>query len=243
MPRWMPEAALTCGALPAAYQGLWRRTMLETTEVRDVDSTVYWLQTECWHADLRVPAGRPDFSRVRSLEQCTPLHLEWLLRQEGFAGTTQVHGNLCEWHRRLDYHPGDGRDIGYMCFHEAFLEEFGVERQYREQWQQVPLACRQFSASHAQRNGTQQLLLCAGEYFMHVRPHQLAVHEADNLWSLVEAQHASLDDMRKLADFEISFGLRQKSAMRIVHSTLPWMEGGILPQIDDWLDLPGGNDD
>lgn len=159
-----------CDAVPVAYQGVWRRILLETPQGRDADSRVYWLQTRHWHADLRVPAGRPDFTRIQSLSQCTSVHLQWLLRQEGFAGITQIDGELCEWHRRMDYRSDTFRDIGCMRFCECFLEELGVERQYREEWQ-------------------------------------------------------------------------QEGEMRILLSTLPWLEGVVLPHSEQWLNISGENNE
>jgi hypothetical protein len=117
------------------YQGLWRRTLLETLDGRDLDSLVYWLQTERWHADIRIPTGRPNFGGVNSLEQCAAAQLAWLLQQEGFAGVTVVEGDLCEWHRRMDYRCDSHRDIGHLRFSGGLLEEFGVERPYYERWQ------------------------------------------------------------------------------------------------------------
>lgn len=225
--------------VPFAYMGLWRRILLETPENRDVDSRVFWMQTESWHADLRIPVGRPDFSRVHALGQCERFHLEWLLRQEGFAGVTHVDGEICEWHHRMDYRPGSCRDIGHMRFRDVFLEEIGVERHYWERWVQEPLACGQLSAQHLQRDMSQHLLLRTGEFFMHVRPRSLNDLDAQRLWAMVEKQGASLDDMRQLADFEISFGVLQNGDLRIAHSTLPWLEGSVLPKIDGWVILSG----
>lgn len=231
------------GSVPPAYLGLWRRLLLETPEGQDAESRVFWLQTARWHADLRIPAARPDFSQVQSLDECTRQHLEWLLLQEGFAGITQVDGELCEWHRRVDYRFVSWRDIGRMRFQGDILEEFGMERQYFERWLKVPLSYRQLSAEQVLHDGQPRLLLRAGDDFMHVRPRRISDEDVRGLWLLVEQRRASLDDLRQLADFEISFGTLENGAMRILHSTLPWLEGGLLPQIDDWSNLPGEEDE
>lgn len=228
-------------AVPVAYQGVWLRTLLETPQGRDADSRVYWLQTGHWHADLRVPAGRPDFTRIQSLDQCTAVHLQWLLRQEGFAGITQVEGELCEWHRRMDYRSDTFRDVGRMRFRECFLEELGVARQYREEWQQKPLAYRRFSAQCMPPDAPLQLLLCAGEFFMHVRSRNMRSDDARRLWARIDAHN--LDDMRQLADFEISFGKQHEGEMRILLSTLPWLEGVVLPHSEQWLNISGENNE
>ncbi len=230
-----------CSAVPAIYQGVWRRTLLETPQGRDANSSVYWLQTGLWHADLRVPAGRPDFARIQSLDQCTSVHLQWLLRQEGFAGITQVEGELCEWRHCMDYRSETFRDIGRMNFHEHFLEEFGVEREYREEWRQEPLAYRRFKALCTPSDAPLQLLLRAGEFFMHVRSRNMSHEDARRLWARVDAH--DLNDMRQLADFEISFGKQHGDELRILLSTLPWLEGVVLPHSGKWLNISGENNE
>ena len=40
--------------------------------------------------DIRIPAGRPDFSGVQRLEDCSDAQLAWLATQQGFAGVTTV---------------------------------------------------------------------------------------------------------------------------------------------------------
>lgn len=231
---------MTNSEVPQAYLGLWRRTLLETPQGRDIDSMVYWLQTASWHADLRIPAAKPDFRGVHTLEDCTQCHLEWLLLQEGFAGVTQVNGNLCEWHRRFDYHPLPLRDIGYMRFRNDMLEEFGVESQYRERWVSEPLAAHVFSAEQTVYEGHLHLLMRAGEYFVEVRPRTIDVDDAVRLWRLVDERKASLDELRQLADFEISMGILQDGAMHVLRSTLPWIEGSCRPQINGWSSLDDG---
>jgi hypothetical protein len=85
MPHLRPEAPV-----PERYRGVWQRTLLETPDMRDTSTTVFWLQTAHWHADIRIPAHRPDFSGAARLANCSPRQLEWLAGQQGFAGVTQV---------------------------------------------------------------------------------------------------------------------------------------------------------
>lgn len=190
-----------------------------------------------------MPAGRPDFSQIQSLNQCTPVHLQWLLRQEGFAGITQADGERCEWHRRMDYRAGICRDIDHIRFREGFLEEFGVERQYRALWRREPLAFGRFSAECMASDAPRQRLLRAGEFFMRVRPRDVSREAARHLWAQVDAHSADINDMRQLADFEISFGKHQDGELRILLSTLPRLEGGILPHSDVWLNISGENNE
>lgn len=52
--------------VPDAYLGVWRRRLLTTTAgLRDETSEVYWLQTACLHADLRLPGVNPWHRQLR----------------------------------------------------------------------------------------------------------------------------------------------------------------------------------
>ncbi len=234
-----PTDPASWNEVPTRYRGLWRRTLLESDETHDVDTLVFWLQTGHWHADLRIPANRPDFSDIHSLAQCSTRQLQWLLQQEGFIGITEVDGAQCEWHRIVDYRPSGSRDIGRMHFDQDALLESGVTQRYIERWQRVSLANGQFSAASRLNGASRQWLLRAGEFFMFGRPRSIAPARAGYLWARVAAGDASHDEMQHLADFEISFGQCDGHAMRILHSTLPWREGCLLADRNDWTPLSG----
>ena len=74
----------------------------------DTTTRVYWLQTSNWHADIRAPSDRPVFSDYTGLSALSPQELGALARQQGFAGITEVEGEICRWHRRFDYQPPSG---------------------------------------------------------------------------------------------------------------------------------------
>ncbi|MHB9051657.1 MAG: hypothetical protein ACYC3R_07400, partial [Thiomonas delicata] len=120
--------------VPPHYQGLWRRTLLTAPGLRDDTTLVLWMQTAQWHADLRIPADRPPCEGRRSVHDCSRDELLGLLRQEGFAGITQVQGDTCEWLRQLDYRPSGRRDLGCMAFASTLdaIDEYGVEADYAE---------------------------------------------------------------------------------------------------------------
>jgi len=46
------------------YQGLWRRTLLQTPDLLDTRTRVYWLQVGEHFIDLRIPAERPSFAGI-----------------------------------------------------------------------------------------------------------------------------------------------------------------------------------
>ncbi len=130
--------------VPAAYRGLWRRSLLRTTNGRtDRESRVFWMQTARVHVDVRVPAGRPAFSHASHLGDLTREELTQLSMQMGFAGVSAVdrdgpgHAERCQWHRQIDYSPpGDARDIGTMHFDtpDVVLED-GIDAVYHERWE------------------------------------------------------------------------------------------------------------
>lgn len=123
--------------VPAKYWGLWQRTLFATSGSMDRSSRVYWLQTSSWHADIRIPADRPDFTGATSLADCSGEQLSWLAQQQGFAGITVVTGDQCEWKRVIDFQPPSGkRDIASMQFaHPDKLLEYGIEDKYSEAWE------------------------------------------------------------------------------------------------------------
>jgi len=223
--------------VPANYLGLWQRTVLEQAGKRDAESCVYWLQTRCWHGDLRIPPGRPDFSQTRSLLECTRRQLFWMLRQEGFAGITRVDGDICEWQRRYDYRPTGGRDIGRMVCAEQAIEEYGVEQEYFERWVRVPGAAAPYSACQAGEHDKPGILVRAGEHFLYFRPRRIDQEEAGRLWAAARARRITEAGLRLLADFEISFGAIEASKWHILHSTLPWREDCELLLEGNWCDL------
>lgn len=213
--------------VPPHYQGLWRRSLLTAPGVHDDSTRVLWMQTAQWHADLRIPADRPPCEGRMSLRDCSRDELLGLLRQEGFAGITKVQGDTCTWLRRFDYRPTGRRDLGSMAFAADFdaIDEVGIEADYAERWEREP-----------QGNGTQHMVftpddraprlwLLSGSCFMSVHDRALHADAARLAWQRVQDGSAHDDELRMLADFEISFGTITQGQGRILHSTLPWLEG------------------
>jgi hypothetical protein len=209
----LPE--LQIDPVPARYRGVWRRSLLATPDLRDTATIVFWLQTERWHADIRLPAGRPDFSDVEQLADCSAEQLEWLCHQQGFAGITQVdtsvNPEICSWHRVVDYQsPSTTADAGTMEFEADVLIEKGVHAEYLEHWHKLPDSDQGFAVTtESAPSEPLQMLLVAGSYVMRVR----------------ERQAGSGVALEDILDFEISFGVREADDWRVLHSTLPWLEG------------------
>lgn len=133
MTRWIDLPAPE-HPVPPRYRGAWQRTLLQTPEGRDTTTRVHWLQTEGWHADLRVPAG---------IDPATPAGRAQL---QGFCGITRISGGhdgqpeVCTWHRRWDIQPPRSTpDAGHMVFETPDrLIETGVHAQYLEVWERLP---------------------------------------------------------------------------------------------------------
>lgn len=225
--------------VPDAYLGVWQRTLLETPCLRDTRSQVWWLQTTRWHADLRIPPGRPDFSGVHKLADCSDAQLAWLATQEGFCGFTQVNGNQCIWHRQIDFQPASGRrDIGRMAFDGEHVTETGVEADYLERWKRLPQsrggsAALELLTERGELPARSTWLLIAGNCFIFVRgrahPRSGSRHGTADLAGQASGTRRDRTRLLGWLDMEISLGYLNGTAPgHIRHSTLPFREGHCL---------------
>ena len=215
--------------VPPAYIGVWKRTLLRTPKIEDTTTQVYWMQTQSWHADIRVPMNRPVFAGKTGLEQLNREQLLELAKQQGFCGVTEVDGDVCRWLRRHDFQPPSGaNDIGRMEFETPDrVLEYGVEVDYFEIWERLPDSKGKTSAVQVSDDPL-TLLLSAGAYAMLVRPRAMELPTASNLSAFLEGESEQI--LRETLNFEISFGRRMSGeTWRIDLSTLPWQEGADIP--------------
>lgn len=210
-------------AVPAAYLGVWQRTLLTTRDgVHDSRTQVYWLQTAQLFADLRIPRPRPQTPAERAL-------------QAGFAGVTEVTGERCQWHRAIDFQPPSGRaDIGRMQFERAdYLIEDGLDDSYHEVWERLPDSLgRNWGQWLHGADGRQGCLLLAGDYFLFAAGRTQSLAPAKSLQTLLEAGA----DSAALLSFELSFGRQHRGVKpwSIELSTLPGRAGqALLPALID----------
>jgi hypothetical protein len=223
-------------ALPAAYLGLWQRSLLEQNGSRDTTSLVLWLQADDQHIDLRIPQSRPDFSSCASLQDCSSAQLRWLATQQGFAGITAVDGEVCQWHRELDFQPDTGvADIGKTEFDGANrLLETGIEASYFEVWEktagsELNMSAHQLQSASSNGDKVTARLLIAGKLFAYIRPRSVNLPDANCLMSAIDAGQHNQQNIVDWLDFEISFGdVIDATRGRINHSTLPFREGALL---------------
>ncbi len=207
-------------AVPRAFRGVWRRSLLRAPGIADdTTTTVFWMQASRWHADIRIPAGRPDFSGVSSLDECNDAQLAWLATQQGFAGVTTVDTATyaTQWLRQVDFQPPSPLpDAGHAKFERGMLVETGIHADYTEHWHREPDTDAGFSVFHRLDDGVPALLLTAGIKIMFVRARSTAFGVEG--WG-------SGDSLRRQLDVEISFGERNADGWKIQCSTLPWREG------------------
>jgi hypothetical protein len=226
-------------SLTQPYLGVWQRRLLQTPSVRDSSTQVYWLQTSLWHADLRIPAKRPNFQRTTSLANCSAAQLTWLATQQGFAGITHVSDTRCTWQRLADFQPDNGtRDVGNMTFCGARLVETGAEADYLEIWERLPqsrgeIVALALDSERGFPPPSRTWLLLVGDYFIFVRNRRNPLPSAPDLPSLIAEVRPSREQLLAWLDFEISFGRRNSNnSMLIELSTLPFREGKVVGCLD-----------
>lgn len=227
---------MTTHSLPSEYLGMWRRTLLEQAGVVDTSTLVLVIQTEQYHADIRIPSGRPDFSGVKCLADCSTEQLHWLASQQGFTGITQVNDNISQWLRDYDYQPSNGqRDIGEMTFESAdTIVEIGVDAEYREIWQKIKdthlnLSIKQTTGIDRHGIELPARLFTAGNYFAYVRPRSAVLPKAASFHEAIDKVNPSRDELLDWLDFEISFGdIQDRLSGKIHHSTLPFREQAVV---------------
>jgi hypothetical protein len=123
--------------VPSTYQGLWRRTGIRRSNgSTDTTTQVWWFQAARFHIDLRIPIDRPDPASRTHIVKYLPQQLARFGAQTGFAGTTVVDGNHCEWQPEIAFPwVSDVTDAGWMRFDsDDALHEAGVDGSYREDW-------------------------------------------------------------------------------------------------------------
>lgn len=234
-------------SVPSAYVGLWRRDeLLEGQGRRDVTTEVYWLQSHGLYVDLRIPAARPDFRFDMLVSNWPDTHLAWLERQEGFAGTLDVRGDLCHWQRDMDLQPpGPFDDRGRAEFLDAaHLLETGIHVDYVERWRKTTLPNEQqvlalkMKPSAKARAG---VMVAVGNDFMYAidwaGPIALSGRDIDG----------PVVDMPQFRGVEIGYGhIWGAQLWSVERSSLPVVEGTqLLPQTvafppvgTDWMPPP-----
>jgi hypothetical protein len=233
-------------------RGMWRRTLLERPhEPPDISSTVLWLQGPRFFVDLRLPAGRPNFTNIGCLRQLQVPQLKWLAGQQGFAGRLRLDGDLAWWRRGIDFQPPTHTaDRARLRLAGEILEERGTEACYLEHWEREsgPLEPAFGLKLRGTNRRDQGYLVRVGNHFMYARARRQPLPAAFNLLALLDST-LDLTTKQELLDFEISFGRIDHSVWRVERSSLPFREGTAItptpqPQLDRFSinDIHGGGE-
>ncbi|USI77599.1 hypothetical protein [Sphingopyxis sp. USTB-05] len=123
--------------VPTAFRGLWQRQVITAPGYRDETTKVFWLQTDRWFVDLRVPEGVLAID-AESLSQCSKEQLLQLADVQAFVGTLTVRNDILHWIRIHDRHPPTGiLDEAYCEIRSNILIENGMHANYQEIWEKL----------------------------------------------------------------------------------------------------------
>lgn len=215
------------GPVPPALRGLWRRERITAPGFEDTTTEVFWLQTETWYVDLRVPADRPRMS-ARTAAACTPEQRRELARAQGFCGELSVADGVCVWRRDLDLHaPSSSPDEGAYELRGDVLIERGIHAEYEEIWRKAPGTD---DTLRAFKLGNERgLLVTAGDHFMALTDDR-RVRPVTALDDLVVAEPDYLN-------IAICYGriAGGPAPWFVTRASLPWLEGAPLAGADEAL--------
>lgn len=206
-------------------KGLWTRSLIAWSDgTRDTTTEVRWLQGPGLYCDLRQPAEMPSFSGATCLAEVTPTQLEWMAKQDAFAGELIFDGACFEWERSINLQPYTAHaDRGYLHFDGDVLIEHGEQLPYIEHWHQHTRCTGPFVAAKLEASGArmQGYLVRAGAFFMYARANDRDLSSGETLIDCVRAAPSHAVALR-LLDFEVSFGRIGSAGWRIERSSLPF---------------------
>jgi hypothetical protein len=210
--------------------GLWTRSLIAWPDGRqDTTTQVLWLQGPGFFADLRQPAGAPDFAGIHRLADITDAQLAWMSTQEAFAGELHFDGEHFEWQRDIDLQPRAARaDRGRLQFERGVLVERGEHGAYIEHWHRdagTGLGCA--ARLQDESTGNSGYLVRVGTTFMYARGSGLTLPRRVTLANCVQSAPTP-EAARRLLDFEVSFGRISPAGWRIERSSLPFRRGQLL---------------
>lgn len=208
-----------------SLQGLWTRSLIAWPDgKRDTTTHVSWLQGPGLYCDLRQPAEPPSFAGVTCLAHVTPAQLEWMAKQDAFAGELVFDGACFEWRRGIDLQPCTAQlDRGYLHFEADVLIERGEQIPYIEHWHQRSGSAGPFAAIKLEdpETHTQGYLVRVNDLFMYARASERVLAAGTTLIDCVQAAPSHAAALR-LLDFEVSLGRISLAGWIIERSTLPF---------------------
>ena len=214
-----------------SLKGLWKRSLIVWPDgSRDTMTRAWWLQGPGLYCDLRQPAGDLPFDGVHRLADVTPAQLEWMAKQDAFAGELSFDGACFEWKREIDLQPRAAHaDRGRLRFEAGVLVEHGEHIAYVEHWHRRSTPLKRFAAARLtdDSEGRQGCLVRVDEFFMYARGRG---HELTPGASLIECINGapSYQAAIRLLDCEVAFGRADPAGWVIERSSLPFRKGQLL---------------
>jgi hypothetical protein len=199
-------------SIPQPYIGLWRRKAIWRRDgSADLSTRVLWFQAGTYHIDLRIPADRPLLRSIGDLSRLAPIPFERFAAQTGFAGTTVVAGERCEWRPEIAFpEVASSLDAGTMRFDAPhLLHETGLDGSYDEAWERIaggPVTERRLEAD----NGAVAYVLESEGWLAVAFGHPQASFPTTPHWT------------------DISFYERAGTQWRVVASNMGWREGMVV---------------
>ena len=210
-----------------SLEGLWTRSLIVWPDgSRDTTTQVRWLQGPGLYCDLRQPEGAPSFEGVHRLADVTPVHLEWMARQEAFAGELTFDGECFEWAREIDLQPRAALpDRGHLRFEDDVLVELGEHVAYVEHWhRRASSAWCSAAARLTDDDGRRVYLVRVDDFFMYARGREQELPAGTTLLECIRTA-PSREAALQLFDFEVAFGRIGPLGWTIERSSLPFREG------------------
>lgn len=212
--------------VPPEVTGVWRREQITAPGGYHDDTTrVFWVQADSWYGDIRLKIDIPRKGDAKSFADFSDAELIELAKAQGFAGQLTVTPDMCAWRRDLDYQPpGPVPDEGTWSIDGDILTEGGIHAEYEEIWRLEPES-QGLRAAFGRAEG-RGLLILAGDHFLMIEDRSTPLPPGETLPALVEAALSAGDraSARALLDMPICYG-RIGAGWRILHATLPWLEG------------------
>lgn len=214
--------------------GLWSRSLIAWPDGRrDTTTWVNWLQGPGLYLDLRQPDARPDLSAATSLSALDPAAMDWLARQEGFAGELVHEHGWFEWRRDIDFQPeAVYSDQGRLWIEDGVMVEEGKDIPYIEHWHRDPAGAGPCWGMRLRDRDTGQrgALLRMGSLFMYARERGCTVPGGLSLADCV-AGAPDIASAQAFLDCEISQGAVTSAGWILQRSSLPFREGKSLSPV------------
>jgi hypothetical protein len=213
---------MSAACVPGWLRGVWRRTYYRNADgVEDRASSVYWLQTDSFYADIRLPEPVLRLPHRSSLSDYSPGELSILGTTRGFAGHMAFDEGVARWHRPIDFQPETGRaDVGRLQMERGELWEYGVEEDYVETYHRVSdggTRLVSLSLLDDSRNG---IWVMSDDWMIRAVGRRHALPAGPSLQALIEnpvAGNRKLDDV-----FDCDISLTYAGSGLITLSTQPW---------------------